>query len=156
MTERSAIPGSAPVHTGDAQWSPVPDTSEEITVTLILRGTAAAASIASSLLSGSSPVSQTAARQATKADPKDLTAVARFACEYGLTIVDENAAARTVHVRGTIAHLQNAFGVQLERVANASGGWHLSYAGEISVPESLSGIVVAVLGLDQRPIATHH
>ena len=49
--------------------------------------------------------------------------------------------------------MQRAFGVDLGLVSERSGGQYLSHREAISIPQSLSNLVTAVLGLDQRPIA---
>ena len=89
------------------------------------------------------------------ADPEDMALVRSFVEEYGLTIVEENSVARTVRVKGTVEQIGKAFGVQL-RMIDTGGQQYLSYAGSISVPKPLAGVITAVLGLDQRPVAQHH
>jgi kumamolisin len=79
---------------------------------------------------------------------EDLDAVSRFAIEAGLEVTGADAAKRTVKVSGNAATLANAFDVDLR-----SSGNYISYSGAISVPEELTGKVMAVLGLDNRPIA---
>jgi kumamolisin len=79
---------------------------------------------------------------------EDVDAVSGFAREAGLEVTEADAAKRTVKVSGNAAALANAFDVEL----HASGNY-VSYSGPISVPEELAGKVMAVLGLDNRPIA---
>jgi kumamolisin len=81
-----------------------------------------------------------------------MAAVRSFIQKYGLTVVEENAAARTVRVRGTAQQLEKAFGVQL-RLVEVKGHQYLSYEGPISIPKPLAGVITAVLGLDHRPVA---
>ena len=54
---------------------------------------------------------------------------------------------------GTIAQMDAAFGVDVKWRIDEQGRKYLSYAGQISLPEALKGVVQAVLGLDQRPAA---
>jgi subtilase family serine protease len=82
------------------------------------------------------------------ADPRDVTLVEKFAKEYGLQVHEASAEKRTVKLGGTAEQMERAFGVQLARYGNS-----ISYAGPITVPEVLGGRVMAVLGLDQRPLA---
>ncbi len=96
------------------------------------------------------------AEQMLSAAPDDLAAVRSFLSQHGLTITKESAEARTLHVQGTVQQMDAAFGIQLGWLENAQGQRHLGYEGALSVPESLSGVITAVLGLDQRPVATHH
>lgn len=132
--QRAEIPGSEPPHTAGARSFAAADPNREVTVTMMLRREAP---------------------EQTCASPQDLEAIRRFAQQYGLTVVDEKPAARTVHLRGTVREMDAAFGTQLREFADAQGRRYLSYEGPLSVPQSLAGAVMAVLGLDQRPIARH-
>lgn len=132
---RVEIPGSAPRHTAEARSIAAADPNREVTVTVMLRRQAP---------------------ELTCADPQDLAALRCFAEQYGLVIVDEKPDARTAHLRGTVQQMDAAFGTQLREFQDAQGTRYLSYDGPLSVPEPLAGIVMAVLGLDQRPIARHH
>ena len=87
------------------------------------------------------------------ADVSDMQTVKNFMHECGLTLVTESAVALTMRVAGTIAQMDAAFGVEIKWLIDEQGRKYLSYSGEISLPESLNGVVQAVLGLDQRPVA---
>jgi hypothetical protein len=80
--------------------------------------------------------------------PQDAAAVEAFARQYGLQVTEANAAKRTVKVSGSAQALGRAFSVTLD-----SFGEYIGYEGPLTVPDNLSGIVMAVLGLDTRPIA---
>ena len=86
----------------------------------------------------------------------DLAAIDAFAHEYGLTISDRSAARRSVVVKGTAANMQAAFGTALAHYTTPSGHKYRGRTGSISIPAELQGIVTAVLGLDNRPIAKPH
>ncbi len=78
--------------------------------------------------------------------------------EYGLTVTETHLASRRLKVSGTIAAMQSAFGTTLTAVASphpdGSGDVQHRYrTGSLSVPAQLSGIITAVLGLDDRPQA---
>lgn len=91
------------------------------------------------------------------ADPADLATVSGTATALGLRVVFGDLASRRVRVSGAARNMQLAFGVQLERVeSRAPDGSlveHRHRTGGLSVPAALDGIVVAVLGLDDRPQA---
>ncbi|MGH8324051.1 MAG: S53 family peptidase, partial [Steroidobacteraceae bacterium] len=89
------------------------------------------------------------------AEPADIAAVKSFAATQGLTVIQEHAARRTVVLAGTVAQLEPAFGVKLQRVEHPSGGYR-GRQGSIHLPAELNGIVEAVLGLDNRPQAHTH
>jgi kumamolisin len=89
------------------------------------------------------------------ADPADLTKIAAFAHEHGLTVVESSRAKCSVKLSGTIEALTAAFRVELHKFKKAN----LIYRGRIgsvSVPEELSQIVVGVQGFDNRPVAKPH
>ncbi len=85
----------------------------------------------------------------------DLRAVAAFAEANGLTIVQRHPARRTVVLAGTVAQINDTFGVELWQFEHPHG----TYRGlrtAIQLPLELQEIVVAVLGLDDRPQARPH
>ena len=85
----------------------------------------------------------------------DLSAVREFARSQGLAVVQESAARRTVVVAGTVAQMTAAFGIQLLRCEHAMGTYR-GQRGTIQLPLQLHGVIVAVLGLDNRPQARPH
>ena len=77
---------------------------------------------------------------------------------YGLTVTETHLESRRLKVSGTIAAMQAAFGTTLTAVTSphpdGSGDVQHRYrTGSLSVPAQLSGIITAVLGLDDRPQA---
>ena len=91
------------------------------------------------------------------ADPADVKQIHAFAREFGLTIEkgDPKPGRRTLHLTGSVAAMQKAFGVVLKH-STVDGTPYRVREGGIHLPASLSGIVVAVLGLDNRPQAKPH
>jgi kumamolisin len=86
---------------------------------------------------------------------------AAFAAAHGLTVIDSHAGRRCVDIKGTASQLNTAFGITLNYyegpVPAAFGGvapgmqrYH-GYDGPVHLPPELSGIVLAVIGLDDRP-----
>ena len=147
--ERTEIAGSAPQHSEGASRSGPVAAGEQLTATIVLRRRPGSPHVAEQLLSGNfEPVSREQAEQLTAAAPQDVSAVEAFAKQYGLDVVEADAAKRIVKVGGSVEALSRAFGVQL-----GSFGNYTSYSGPITVPASLDGVVIAVLGLDNRPIA---
>jgi kumamolisin len=87
---------------------------------------------------------------------EDRAKVKQFASEYGLNVIDENVARATIHLTGTAAQFENAFDVKMHRFAYPQGTYR-GVTEAATVPESLHGIVEAVVGLDTRPASeTHH
>jgi kumamolisin len=89
------------------------------------------------------------------ADPDDLKAVERFANNHGLTVAAISPAGRTVRLTGTLAKLAETFGVQFSLFQSSVGSYR-GYSGAARVPDDLSGVVLGVFGLDNRPVARTH
>jgi kumamolisin len=89
------------------------------------------------------------------AAPADMAAVKTFAGAHGLSVVQEHAGRRTVILSGTVGQFNAAFGVDLQRFEHP-GGSYRGRVGAVQLPDQLDGIVEAVLGLDNRPVAKPH
>jgi kumamolisin len=86
----------------------------------------------------------------------DLAKVEAFANDYGLRVAKRDAAAAAVTLEGTVERFQQAFGVKLAHYEHPELGQFRGRVGSVSVPQELSGVVTAVLGLDDRPQARPH
>jgi kumamolisin len=89
------------------------------------------------------------------ADPADIAKVEEFAHEHHLAVAQADAARRTVVLTGTVASFTQAFAVDLKQYEH-EGVQFRGRTGGIQVPADLNGIVVGVLGLDNRPVAKPH
>jgi kumamolisin len=157
MTNQSFVPlpGSerGPLH-GAEQVGPV-DGSERIEVTLITRRRAALPRDASG-----APARLTKAEleQGHGTDPDDLERVASAMSGLGLDVTGQHAGSRRMTVAGPVSALSEAFGTELSLVSSPSPDGtgrvtHRYRENALRVPAELGGIVVAVLGLDNRPQA---
>jgi kumamolisin len=147
-SERSEVPGARPAA------APLDD-SQVITVTVMLRRKAA---VPAALVQGQETVSTTQLGDRYGADPDDAQLVAEVLGEYGLTVTEFHLPSRRLKVSGTIAAMQSAFGTTLTAVSSPhpDGSGHVQHryrTGSLSVPARLSGIITAVVGLDDRPAA---
>src|ERR1700761_4827666 len=147
-SERSGIKGAAPTST------PL-DNSQVITVTVLLRRRA---EMPTELVQGPQTITTSELGERYGADPADAQLVAEVLGSYGLTVTESHLESRRLKVSGTIGAMQEAFGTTLTAVTSphpdGSGGVEHRYrTGALSVPAPLSGIVTAVLGLDNRPAA---
>lgn len=94
------------------------------------------------------------------ASQKDFDAVTTFAQEHGLKVDEKKSSLlrRRVELRGTVEAFNNAFGVELQDYESAKpehkGRRFHAITGPVTVPETMLPCVEAVLGLDDRPIAT--
>ena len=153
----NTIPGShrEPMH-GARYVSPVSE-KEEVSVTLVLRRRAGRSLIADA--SAFSGVRQSREEFANThgADPSDMEAIEAFAREYGLTVVRRHAPSRRIVLTGPVDAVQRAFSVQLGIYEVPEVGIrYRGRTGTISVPSEIRSAVVAVLGLDNRPMAKPH
>ena len=132
------------------------DTSQRIEVTLITRRRA---ELPPDLVTGPATLSQPelAARHGT--DPADLDLIRTVLAGHGIEVTEADAGARRVKAAGTIAALAGTFGATLRRVRSPRPGpggtltEHRYREGGLRVPAELAGVVLAVLGLDDRPQA---
>jgi kumamolisin len=147
-SERSELKGAAP--------APAPlDDSQVITVTVLLRRRA---EVPAALVEGPQTISASELGERYGADPADAQLVSEVLGSYGLTVTETHLESRRMMVSGTIAAMQAAFGTTLAAVTSAhpdgSGNVRHRYrTGSLSVPARLSGLITAVLGLDDRPQA---
>jgi len=89
------------------------------------------------------------------ADPNSIARVESFARRYKLTVKEKSPARRTVIVSGTVAAMNQAFGVELKQYEDANGNYR-GRTGAIQLPGELRDVVEGVFGLDNRPQAKPH
>jgi kumamolisin len=152
-SERTPIPGAKAV-------GPVAsDERFEVTVRLrpksSLQALAASGALSDELPKKRKYLSREEYAKTHGADPADVAAVEGFAKAQHLTVVETNAARRSVVLSGTAADFSKAFGVSLQQFEHAHGSYR-GRTGAIHIPESLAAIVEGVFGLDNRPQARPH
>lgn len=86
------------------------------------------------------------------ADPADIDAVEAFAATHGFAIVASHPSARAITLAGTVGQANTAFHVDLGEYSHANGVFR-GRVGDVHLPAELAGVVVAVLGLDERAAA---
>jgi kumamolisin len=127
-----------------------------VEVTLITRRRAA---LPSDLVLG--PATLTTAELGAQhgTDPADIDLVREVLSRHGIEVTEVDAGSRRVKASGTISALTETFGASLSMVRSpdpaAAGGMaeHRYREGGLRVPAELAGVVLAVLGLDDRPQA---
>jgi kumamolisin len=147
-SERSELPSATPA------GAPL-DEGQVITVTVLLRRRA---EVPAELVQGPQTITKTELGEQYGADPADAQLVTEVLGGYGLTVTESHLESRRLKVSGTIAAMQTAFGTTLTAVSSqhpdGTGDVEHRYrTGSLSVPAPLSGVVTAVLGLDDRPQA---
>jgi kumamolisin len=146
--DRVPLPGSTAAQKPGEFFAPLSKKDEPVVVTVVLRRQNEPGPEAPRM-------SREQAEQAISANPSDVAAVAAFAQQCGLRISHEDLASRRLRIEGAMEQMESAFGVRLGLATDANGHRHLTYKGAVWLPEPLAGIVTAVLGLDQRPVARH-
>jgi kumamolisin len=84
------------------------------------------------------------------ADQSDLDKVVSWAKSRKLRVLETSVPKRRVLVRGSIADISDAFGVELNDYRHAEGGKFRGREGQIYLPHELHGVVDGVFGLDTR------
>ncbi|MDX6244567.1 MAG: kumamolisin [Frankiales bacterium] len=149
------LPGSsrAPV-AGAGRATPI-EATETISVTLVLRRKA---ELPTSLVTGPQTISPAELAASYGAAAADVELVRQAAAAAGADVTSVDEGSRRVVLSGPAATLATMFGTALERVESPDPVTgrpmaHRHRSGELTVPAGLDGIVVAVLGLDNRPQA---
>lgn len=151
-SERTAAPGSRMVAPSD------PKERLEVSVIIRRRARQALQTRVAQLSSGNRTAEHLSRGEFAAmhgADAADLAAVRKFAATHGLEVMHEHAARRTLVLGGTVEQFSEAFSVQLRQYSHPQGNYR-GRTGAIHVPQELSGIIEAVLGLDNRPQAKPH
>ena len=162
FTEHVPLSGSerVPVAGAKAVGAAYPDEQLQVTVLLKSKATQEARQSAIRTLASQAPAERKHLTRAEFATARgalqaDIAQVEEFAHEYGLTVVRAEVARRSVVLAGTVAAFSRAFQVNLNRYEHPSGSYR-GRTGPIQIPTELSGIITAVLGLDNRPQAAPH
>jgi kumamolisin len=129
-----------------------PDERMEVTVRLRRRAGAEPPEVSAR------PLSREEFRDAYGADPADIEMVESFAEEHELDTVRSSLAERSLRLSGSVAAMQEAFGVKLKSYRPTTRGkaTFRGRTGTISVPKALAPIIEGVFGLDNRPQALPH
>ncbi len=147
------LPGSERPSAEGAEPAPTPlDPASRIEVTVVVRRKTALPEP----IGVGGPLSAAEFASTYGADPDDLETVTSTFSSLGLDVVSVEQASRLVRVAGAAADVARVFGADLQLVTSTTAGvpvTHRHRTGGLSVPAALDGIVVAVLGLDDRPQA---
>lgn len=91
------------------------------------------------------------------ADPADMLMLEQFARKYQLTVKGSSMAKRRVMLSGTASAMATAFSTSFVCYhSEITGRDFRARTGMLSIPMELEPFVIAVLGLDTRPVAKPH
>lgn len=150
---RAAVPGSQDVGPADPK--------HQIEVSVLLRRGSKPSKFPSVAKIGSTPLSKRKYLSREEfarlhgASAGDLEKIRAFAERYGLTVVSENPATRTVKLAGTVESFNSAFEADLRHYQHSSGSYR-GRTGSLTIPKELGKIVQGVFGLDDRQQAKAH
>jgi kumamolisin len=131
------------------------DPAERIEVTVYLRRRRP---LPPEVAAGRGRLTRDELRERFGADPADAVQVTAALALHGLEVVEADAGARWLKVAGTVEAFSNAFGTAVSTVRTPhrfapEGVVHRYRTGPLNLPDALSGVVTAVLGIDDRPQA---
>jgi kumamolisin len=157
---RVPLSGSAPVHPAGTQLYPeVPDSKQVIGVTVVVRPRCSTAWIARAArrMARLPPaerryLTHDEFTQTCGAAPADLDRVAAFGRKFGLRIAERSADRWCVVLTGSIEQMATAFAVTFARCEHADTGAYRTHLDAVNLPVGIAHIVVAVIGLDSRPL----
>jgi len=89
------------------------------------------------------------------ADPDSIARVESFARQHNLIVKEKSPGRRTVILSGTVAAMNQAFGVELKQYEHPNGTYR-GRTGTVQLPVELQDVVEGVFGLDNRPQAKPH
>ncbi|WP_299612653.1 S53 family peptidase [uncultured Tateyamaria sp.] len=90
------------------------------------------------------------------ADPADAEAIIAYLAPFGLTVQNTDLGKRSIIVEGLAVQFAAAFRTTL-LIFTQEGSLHRSYVGGLQVPEDLADSIIAITGLDERPVSiTRH
>jgi kumamolisin len=144
MDDRWIVPGSTRARP-PGEFVSVADPNERVVVTLRVRSKHASPPLPGHL-------SRDEFAAAYGAGEGDLERVDAFAAQYGLAVIERDAARRSVRLEGTVAQMSEAFGVSLGNYTLGTTTFR-GRTGTIALPSNLTNIVDGVFGLDTRPQA---
>jgi len=149
------VPGSARGPAPSAGTARAIDPGEVVEVTVVLRRRAP---VPDALIEGPDTLSAAQLGAEYGAEGADVDVVRDVLGAAGLTITSVDAPSRRMQVSGSAAAVAAAFGTTLTRTTSpdpvtGEAVGHRQRSGELTVPAVLDGIVVAVLGIDDRPQA---
>lgn len=98
------------------------------------------------------PVNHSAFAEQYGASDAAIAAITSFAAAHELTVEDVDKKRRVVKLTGLVADMEKAFGTQLDDYAIGRHTFR-GRRGPLLLPPSILPHVIAVLGLDNRPVA---
>jgi kumamolisin len=155
--QRVALSGSEHHAIGGAQLIQAVANDELMRVTVVLRRRSDVKPSKTAAKPGHRFASRAEYAAVHGADADDMAGIEKFAQAHSLTVMERHSESRRIVLSGPASAMQEAFGVKLSHYGVRAGGpRYRSYSGSIQLPAEIHSSVMAVLGLDNRPIAKPH
>lgn len=131
------------------------DPDERVQISLYLRRRQ---NLPADVLSGGRRLTREELRTQYGAHPDDIEHVRETLVRYGIELIDADPGSRRMVVAGNLSAFCEAFGTSVSSLRTAhphtpDGVVHRYRTGALMLPNALSGVVTAVLGIDNRPQA---
>jgi kumamolisin len=81
----------------------------------------------------------------------EIDQVKRFVESHGLHVDSVSPEGTLIHVSGTAAQMEKAFGVTINNYRNSKGQMYYANANDPKLPADLAGVIVGITGLDNEP-----
>ncbi len=160
---RIVLPGSERKPIGEAKELGAVDSAERVDVTVVLKrrsisGRTSAEDLGRIPIRKREHLSRVQFASSFGATEEEFGKIRQFATEYGLRVRNVSSAHRSLHLQGTAQQFEDAFGVTMKHYEHPSvkGKTFRARSGSLLIPMEISDIVLAVLGLDERPQAKPH
>jgi len=155
---RRPVPGSTRGPVAQAAADRPVDPGEVVELTVVLRRRAP---VPTGLVEGRDTIGNPHLGASYGADGRDVDLVHGVLAGAGLSVDAVDEPSRRMQVSGPAAAVAAVFGATLTRTSSPDPTTgrlleHRHRTGELSVPAELDGVVVAVLGIDDRPQAKAH
>ncbi|MDT8915278.1 S53 family peptidase [Amycolatopsis sp. PS_44_ISF1] len=144
------LPGSTRSRPAGAEVLGPVGAAEPVTATVVVRRRA---ELDPELVAGPGTITPGELAERYGAAEEDLRHVQAVLTAAGLLITATHAGSRRLSVSGSAQAMAQVFGTELNLVRYPGSGEHRARSGDLHLPAELAGVVVGVLGLDERPQA---
>ena len=147
VAERVHLPGSTRPPVADLRSKTPVDPSVVVEVTLVLRRRGP---LPDGLVTGRATISRDQLAAEHGASPADIDLVSGVLSAAGLQVVAVDAGSRRIAAAGPVEAVATLFGTDLVQADAGDGVVRRYRYGDLSLPGALAGVVIAVLGIDER------
>ena len=156
MQTHLEIPGSTKFRDAQATWLAPLDANQPVRVSLLLRRRDPDHDLRAKIKADPHRFTREEFRTSLGADPNELEAVSRTLAAFQLKEESRDQARRTIWLTGSASAVSRAFKVALTSWQLPDGPTYRSHDGPVYIPREIAPFVLAVFGLDNRPLLHPH